>query len=145
MINLWLALREDAVTTVVGWIDLTPDQQLIKDAVNSHPDLQHISINTKKDTNGGKQWEMFSIYADDITALMVAIELIFPTPNNALVLGAWDWDGVQLPEYPSHSRTKNYMPDDVSYDANGVETGRIIATGPKQINLMAGQKPKVFS
>lgn len=158
MINLWLALREDAVTAIAGWANLTPDQQLIREAVESHPDTEHISVSTKRDTFGGKQWELFSIYADDITAFMVAVEALFPTPNNALVLGAWQWDGLQLgtsrddngdvigePLYPPHPRTKNFMPDKVSYDADEVETGRTAATGPKQVNLMAGQEPRNFT
>lgn len=141
--NLWLALREDALATIAGWDDLTTDQQLIKDAIESHPDSNHISVSTKRDTFGGKQWEMFSIYTKDITSLMVAVEGIFPTPNNALVLGAWEWDGTQIEA--SHPRGKNFMPDDVEYDEDGVETGRTSATGLKQVNLLAGQSPRTFT
>jgi hypothetical protein len=145
MINLWLALREDALLTITGWTELTTDQQLIKDAVESHPEPRHISLITKRETFGGKQWEFFSIYTDDIVPLMAAVETIFPTPNNALVLGAWYWEGKQLPEYPPHPRTKNFMPDDIEYDVNGEETGRTAATGPEQVNHIPGQSPRNFT
>jgi hypothetical protein len=168
--NLWLAFRSDARLAIAIWgrTGLTADQQIIRDALDSHPEPEHISVSTKRDTNGGKQWEMFSIYTSDIVALMAAVESIFPTPNNALVLGAWDMrtiyidaDGdpwcVQLgcsiddngevtgtPTYPAHPRTKNFMPDDVTYGADGMETDRTAASGPKQVNVMFGQSPRMF-
>jgi hypothetical protein len=143
--NLWLALREDALLAIAGWTELTADQKLIKVAVESHPEPQHISAITKRESFGGKQWEFFSIYTDDIVPIMAAVESIFPTPNNALVLGAWNWEGVQLEEYPPHPRTKNFMPDAVEYGQDGVETGRTAATGPEQVNHIPGQSPRNFT
>jgi hypothetical protein len=147
--NIWWALREDAISAIAGWSDLTPEQQLVKIAIESHPDSQHISNHSKRDVVGGKQWEMFSVYTDNVSALMATISNIFQTPNNSIILGVWNMDGTQegtfydtngvlagTPTYPQHPRVKKFMPDDVTYDVNGAETGRSLAIGPKQMNVL---------
>jgi len=49
------------------------------------------------------------------------------------------------PTYPTHSRIKQFIPDDVTFDSNGNETSRTRPTVPRDINLLAGQSPRRFT
>ena len=48
------------------------------------------------------------------------------------------------PTYPIHARLLEFMPDTVTYDANGDETSRTRPTIPSDINLGLGQTPRLF-
>lgn len=83
-------------------------------------------------------------------------------PGQEFVLGAWDHTGAQYgmtlipavlddegnevtpeqmvgdPVYPVHARLLDIMPDDVTYDENGNETNRTVATEFKQTHKILG-------
>lgn len=150
MINLWLALRDDSEAELAIWRAspeaLTADQIHIKNALLSHPDLQHIEDSTKRMPDAAASWGMYSIYMSGDSAAMATLDSWLALyAGKAFVCGCWDWGGAQVGGYATDPRTKNFMPDDVTYDQNGAETGRTAATGPKQVNLMAGQSPRLFA
>lgn len=150
MMNLWLALRDDAEAELATWRAspeaLTADQTHIKNALLSHPDLQHIEASTKRMPDAATSWGMYSIYmSGESTALATLDTWLATYAGKSFVCGAWQWDGTRLEQYPIDPRTTEFMPDDITYDQNGAETSRTAATGPKQVNLMAGQAPRIFT
>jgi hypothetical protein len=160
MINLWIALRDDAEAELATWVeDLTADQSMVKDSILSHPDLQHIASSTKRMTDGANTWGMYSMYTSGSpTALGNIAKWLGLYAGKAFVCGAWHMGGLQLgtaldedgnligsPLYPIDPRLVEFMPDDVTYNEDGAELSRTPATEPKQLNLMAGQKPRNFT
>jgi hypothetical protein len=156
MINIWLALSEDAEQELQSWLSaetLTDDQVMVKDAILSHPDIEHITQHTKRMTDGATGWGLYSMYVGESPTVLSNLDSWLTLyAGKAFVVGAWQWNGLQLgtadggvPTYPIDSRVLQFMPDDVVYGEAGTEVGRIAATELKQINLMAGQKPRLFT
>lgn len=92
--------------------------------------------------------------------------LLTEFPNKFHVIGAWNYDGSQFgteiasavmdysnpenpvevtpetvngtPIYPIHTQYMKIFPDDVEYDGEGNEVSRTPASGPKEVNKVAG-------
>lgn len=74
--------------------------------------------------------------------------------GQTLIPATYDPEGVEIapeaitgqPTYPLMPQVDalKYMPDDVGYDASGVEISRTLASTPKQVNLIYGQKDRQF-
>lgn len=157
--NWWLAIRDDAEAEMAAWSELTPEQQMVKGAVHSHPDVQHILSSTVRRVDGSHSWGLYSVYVSDsaTTEANMALWLGMYT-GKVYVCGCWWMDGRQVgmdrdedgalsgsPVFPVHPTTLEFMPDVKSYDEQGVETLSEPPTQLSQINHVAGQKNRDFT
>ena len=127
----------------------------------------------KQPTIGGKTYITLSINVNTNAAQDAIDHLTETWPAHFIVLGAWWMDGRQVgtqwevdenpdsetfgertgnttgdPLYPIPAAAWRVMPDVVTYDENGDETSRVVATSNadlRDINLLAGQAPRRFS
>lgn len=148
MINLWLIVREDVET-----------DDLKLGRILTHPDMAHIEAVMNHETLAGKVWTLYSAYIQPTQSSKNSIKNWLDNHTTDVVVGgAWKMDGLQVgterdeegsitgtPLFPIDLRLIKFMPDDVTYDVDGNETGRTPATELKQVNLLAGQVPRKFT
>ena len=147
MINLFIGLRDD--------LDLE-DAKIGR--ILSHPDLVHFDRMMKRKTLGGNEWRLYSVYIEPSSTSKAQIQnWLNNNSTRVIVAGAWNWNGLQVgtsingagdivgsPLYPVDARLISFMPDDVSYDSDGVEVIRTLAVALKDVNLILGQRERVF-
>ncbi len=147
IINVWLALREDAqalIKTRLQWDEETQGEYTgpITDRQFKLFQLMHDLDTTQRlfrvDRIGNRDWTLWSIYFDFKTSVLLKIQaelddLTTNFPNHVKIIGAWHWGGGQVeqggsPVYPLHNRILKFMPGGVLAD----------------INLGLGQTPRQF-
>ena len=122
----------------------------------------------KNATVAGTEYAVLNFYFPDIPVSDTDLKLLWLErlkellPGKEFVLGAWGADGAEYgttitrrpngsiaitgtPVYPIHARILDIMPDDVTYDEDGNETGRTPATAPKQVHKIAGWADRRWS
>ena len=147
MINLWIAIRSDLL-----------DEDRKTGRILSHPDMNFIDRMMKRKTLGGNEWRLYSVYIDPSSSSKTQIQnWIASNSSQVIIAGAWKWNGLQVgtsrdeegdivgtPLYPVDARLIQFMPDDVTYDSEGVEASRTNAIALKDVNLIAGQAHRIF-
>ena len=147
IINVWLALRDDAqalIKTRLLWDEETQGEYTgpITDRQFKLFRLMHDLDSTQRlfrvDRIGNKDWTLWSLYFDFAVNALLKIQaelddLATNFPNHVKIIGAWNWDGGQVeqggsPVYPLHNRISKFMPGGVLSD----------------INLGLGQTPRQF-
>lgn len=120
----------------------------------------------RADTVAGREWTLWSVYFDEPGGVLLLIQaeldnLAAKYPAQFAIAGAWHWDGRQVgtqwvdvmdhsqgttgaPTYARHSRLIQFMPDIVTYNANGAEISRTRPLTLSDVNLSLGQSPRKF-
>ena len=156
-INVWLALRDDAQALIrarLSWDEETQGEYSgpITDRQHKLFKLMHDLETTQKLFRvdaGARDWTIWNLYFDLPNNILLKVQneidaLIVAFPNHIKIIGAWKWNGTQIPAYPLHARILEFMPDIVTYDENGNETSRVRPTVPSDVNLGLGQTPRQF-
>jgi hypothetical protein len=139
-------------------------------------DIDNVQSMFKTTTAGGKTYTLFSLYLVGSAKAKAAIdEMTAKWPGHFIVIGAWRWDGRQVgtqftyqdiidednnvigqevtgvtgtPTYPIPNAAYKLMPDVVTYNENGDETSRTVASSNadlRDINLLSGQSRRIFT
>ncbi len=164
IINVWLALRDDAQAAIVArlkWDEETqgeysgPVTERLHRLFSRMADRATVQRLYRADKIGEYTWTLWSLYFDFPTNALLKIKaeldaLQAAYPSHVAVCGAWRWDGRQVksdgePVYPVHARILELMPDIVTYDADGNETSRTRPTEPSDINILQGQSFRQFT
>jgi len=134
MINVWLLVRSDFIGLCrkqLSGFDKAARQRF------------------KKSNVSGYDWHLESLYVDSYSDIET---LLSSYRGNGRFVQAWDCEtgepvtdrkGKRKFRMQLH-RLVEYMPDIVSYDVNGNESAREIATNLSQVALMQGQAPRIF-
>lgn len=174
IVNVWLALRDDAQALVrerLAWDNETPYEGPVPDRVfklfRRMADLNNTQRLFRIDTPVSRDWTVWSLYFDYRASVLQKIQdeldyLIATYPNRTRIVGAWHWDGRQVgtqfvydvdgnitgvtgaSTYLIHSRTIEFMPDVVIRDDEGNEISRTRPTELTDVNLLQGQKERRF-
>ena len=158
-INVLLGLRDDAQALIVE--RLKWDEEVQGTYSGPVTERQHKLFGYMQDQANRQglfrideiatwRWGMWSIDFDLPGNIMQKVkaevdQLIVDYPNHIKILGAWRWsDGANIAAYPPHIRLIEFMPDIVTYDANGNETARSKPLTVSDVNLGFGQAPRQF-
>jgi len=167
--NVWMAFSEAAITEFKARRS-EPDEydgpmdKTTFDIMSKMADLDVVQRLFKEtDPIGGKKYKLFSmVIRGNTVPAKAAIDYITAEwPTHIIMIGAWHRDGRQAgtqwnedhtdvtgtPVYPVHAQAWRVMPDVVTYDDEGVELSRTPATSNadlRDINLLAGQEPRIF-
>lgn len=76
------------------------------------------------------------------TTKTIQVEEVSFVENGTQEVPHFDITVEGTPVYPLHPQYMKIMPDDVTYDQDGNETSRTPAAAPKDVCLIAGQKPR---
>lgn len=109
IINVWLALRDDAqalIKTRLSWDEETQGEYTgpVTNRQFKLFKLMHDLGSTQKlfrvDTVGGRDWTLWSVYFNFKTSVLQKIkdeldDLALNFPNHIKIIGAWHWDSRQ--------------------------------------------------
>lgn len=160
--NLWIALDDRARATA------NPSQNSAgSDIFRQLGDPSVRALFRRDNPAGPRDYELWSVYYEIDTPnelLQIRNALNAEFPGQLRTIGAWWFDGRQVgteweldedgvrtggitgqPLFPLGARVLEFMPDDVTYDEDGVETSRTRPIVLSDINLGFGQKPRQFS
>jgi hypothetical protein len=155
-INAWLALRDDAQALIKTRLDWDESQGTYSGPITDRQaklfGYMHDRDSTQRlfrvDRVSGRDWTIWSVYFDLPGNILQKVkaeldQLIIDYPNHIKIVGAWKWDGTQIPDYPPHPRLIEFMPDVITYE-NGVEISRTRPTVVSDVNLGLGQTRRDF-
>ena len=155
IINLWMGFDDRAQSTAK-----TPDAD-----GNAHPSTKGLgeittpSLFRIDSPTGLRNYELWSLYfeVDDVDGAVEARNSILAMfPGQVRTIGGWWFDGSQVldvdgtqttigdPVFPLHTRILEFIPDDVTYDQNGIELTRTRPLVPSDVNLGQGQSERTF-
>ena len=156
-INIWLAVRDDAqaiISTRLNWDEevqgtysgpVTDRQAKLFGYMHDRENTQRL-FRVDSDTRDWTIWNVYFDFPKDVLLKVKAEldQLMIDYPNHIKIVGAWKWDGIQIADYPPHTRLIEFMPDDITYDQNGTELTRTRPLVPRDVNLGMGQTERQF-
>ena len=157
VINLWLAIRDDAQVLIKEHFDWDEEIQGVYTGPITERQYKLFKLMTdtnvvqrlfRLDNDGTNDWILWSLYFNYTVDILLKIQseldnLIAAYPNHVKIIGAWDWRGNQI-GYSIHPRILEFIPDTIIYDASGNEISRARPTIVKDMNLLFGQSPRTF-
>lgn len=159
IVNLWLALRDDAqalIKTRLNW-DEESQGPYTGPVTNRQfklfrlmADLDVVGRLFRLDNDGSNDWNLWSLFFDFETNVLQKIQdeldaLVAEFPNHVKIVGAWNYDTGAQVGYPLHARILEFIHDVVTHDSDGNETSRTRPTVPRDSNLLFGQAVRDFS
>ncbi len=151
IVNVWLALRDDAQSAIVtrlNWDEGSqgeytgpvPDRtarlfQKMADRANVQRLFRVATLNSR-------QWTLWNVYFNEKVGVLQKVQdeldgLATDYPNQFIIAGAWHWNGDQVPAYPPHPQLIELMPDVDDIGTRPVDLS--------DVNLLLGQSPRDFS
>ena len=137
IINSWLSVRDDFVMPAPDPADDTQQQAANREFLNHAHDWNVVGGFYPNEQDTGRTWALWSVYYKTKAEMDAALATLQSNnPGRTRQLGQWDFDsGAQTEnQYPQLVR---YMPD--------VGDPPVPATSVFDVNLLAGQSPRVFT
>lgn len=160
IVNLWMGFDDRAQS------DANPvEGELPSVAYRALGDPVVRSLFRQDNPSGPRSYELWSLYYEvdtDQQVMDIRNDLNAEFPGQLRTIGAWWWDGRQVgteftfdidgvitgttgdPTFPLHVRILEFIPDIVTYDNDGNETGRSRPLVVSDVNLGAGQIERRF-
>lgn len=140
MINVWLAVRPTIKAEAKGLREAPRkgDEALTDDQARLFgKGVGDVATMMRRPRLDGLVRELESLYVDSIADIEELVK------GGAIVLGAWNWDGSRLPEYPLHPRLNSFMPPRFQTNEKE-ETEEVEDDTLRDVNLVWGQGERDF-